>query len=133
MVDKSWEKIYRRVTSKPIFLKDGKPTSALFKDSNGVSVDYEDNRKTDEVIADEERLHKLHNEGVSEAEGGKLKAIISLTCEQCDNEEVCVTPDPIEGENLHHAIITKTETEVELSKGQAKRLARNSVIVKAYA
>lgn len=57
MAEKDWTEIYRRVKSKPIFMKDGRPSSALFKDSKGVSVDRDGGRGLDEIIMDEERLH----------------------------------------------------------------------------
>lgn len=136
MAEKDWTEIYRRVKSKPIFMKDGRPSSALFKDSKGVSVDRDGGRGLDEIIMDEERLHALYNKGLTEAEikekGEELKAIIALTREQCDSVEVCVIPDPISGENEYHALLQKSETEIQLSKSQAKSLARLAAVIKSY-
>lgn len=137
MVSRDWKEIYRRVKSKPVFMKDGRPSSALFKDSKGVSVDRDAGRNLDDIIVDEERLHAFYNAKMTEEEvkekGEELKAIISLTDEQCDSIEVCVIPDPINGENENHAIIQKSETEIQLSKSQARNLAKMATIVKSYA
>ena len=118
-------------------MKDGRPSSALFKDSKGVSVDRDAGRKMDDIISDEERLHALYISGLSDEEikerGEELKAIIQLTDVQCDSVEACVIPDPIHGENEYHALIQKSETEIQLSKSQAKALAKLATIVKSYA
>lgn len=50
MVERDWTAIFRRVKSKPIFMKDGKPSSALFKDSKGVSVDRDGGRNMDDIM-----------------------------------------------------------------------------------
>lgn len=136
MVERDWKEIYRRVKSKPIFMKDGKPSSALFKDSNGVSVDKDAGRDVEEIIADEERLHTLYNRNLTEEEirerGEELRAIVRLTDNQCDDANVCVIADPIEGENENHALLQKSEEEIQLTKGQARMLARQATIVKNY-
>lgn len=137
MASRDWKEVYRRVKSKPVFMKEGRPSSALFKDSKGVSVDRDAGRSLNDIIVDEERLHALYNVGMTEEEvkekGEELKAIISLTDEQCDSVEVCVIPDPIAGENENHAVIQKSKTEIQLSKSQARNLAKMSTIVKNYA
>ncbi len=136
MNEQDWEKIFRRIKCKPQFMKNGRPTSALFKDSHGVSVNRDCGREINDIIADEERLHRLYNANLTvrqiEEHGEGLKAIISLTHEQCDSEEVCVIPDPIDGENAYHALLQKSATEVVLSSGQARRLAKMAVIEKTY-
>lgn len=137
MAERDWKEIYRRVKSKPIFMKDGRPSSALFKDSKGVSVDRDVGRTIDDIIADEERLHSLYNAKLTDEEikekGEELKAIISLTYEQCDSVGVCVIPDPIPEENEYHTLLQKSETEIQLSKSQARLLARAAVVIKSYA
>lgn len=137
MAEKDWKTIYRRIRSKPIFMKDGRPSSALFKDSKGVSVDRDGGRKLSTIIADEERLHALYNAGLTDEQikedGQELKAIIELSSEQCDSVEVCVVPDPIPGENEFHAVIQKNATEIQLTKGQAKSLAKLATVIKSYA
>lgn len=137
MVERDWKAIYRRVKSKPIFMKDGRPSSALFKDSKGVSVDIDAGREINDIISDEERLHSLYTNGLSDEEirerGEELKAIIELTDSQCDSVDACVLPDPINGENEYHALLQKSETEIQLSKSQAKTLAKSATIIKNYA
>lgn len=137
MLERDWSAIYRRVKSKPIFMKEGRPSSALFKDSKGVSVDRDGGRELCDIIADEERLHSLYTNGSSDEElrerGEGLKAIIQLTDLQCDQVEVCVIPDPINEENEYHALLQRSETEIQLSKSQAKALARSATVIKNYA
>ena len=55
MLERDWSAIYRRVKSKPIFMKEGRPSSALFKDSKGVSVDRDGSREICSIIAAEAR------------------------------------------------------------------------------
>lgn len=137
MLERDWKQIYRRVKSKPIFMKDGRPTSALFKDSKGVSVNRDAGREIGTIIAEEERLHILYNSGLTNEEiqekGEELRAIVELTSEQCDSVEACVIPDPIPGENENHALIQKSETEILLSKSQARNLAKMARVIKSYA
>ena len=122
MVERDWTAIFRRVKSKPIFMKDGRPSSALFKDSKGVLVDRDAGRNINDIISDEERLHSLYTNGLSDEEmrelEEELKAVIQLTDSQCDSVKVCVIPDPIDGENEYHALLQKSETEIQLSKSQ---------------
>lgn len=136
MDERDWTTIYRRVKRKPIFMKDDCPSSALFKDSFGVSVDRDMGRALKDIIEDEERLHNYYNRDLAEEEikqrGEGLRAIISLTDENCDEVGVCVLADPIEGENPYHALLQKSETEVLLTKGQARALAKAAKIVKSY-
>ena len=141
MVKRDWVAIYRRVKSKPIFMKDGRPSSALFKDSKGVSVDRDAGREMDDIISHEEYLHKeylndRYINGLSDEEikerGEALIAIVQLTDVQCDAVEACVIPAPIPGENEYHALLQKSETEIQLSKSQAKKLAKSATIIKSY-
>lgn len=136
MAEKNWKEVYRRVKSKPVFMKDGHLSSALFKDSKGVSVNRDAGRDRDEIIETEEQLHKLYNAALTEEEivekGEGLRAIASLTAMQCELAGVCVVPDPIPGENENHALIQKSVTEIQLSKKQAKDLAKMATIIKNY-
>lgn len=90
-ISEEWENVIRRVRSKPMFFHNGRPSSALFKDSNGVSV----------------------NKDI------------------CIEKNVCVIADPLE-ENVYHALLQRSENEVELTAGQAKALARNAIVIKDY-
>ena len=49
MASRDWKEVYRRVKSKPVFMKEGRPSSALFKDSKGVSVDRDTDEQCDSV------------------------------------------------------------------------------------
>ena len=69
MASRDWKEVYRRVKSKPVFMKEGRPSSALFKDSKGVSVDRDAGRNLNDIIVDEERLHALYNGGMNEVGG----------------------------------------------------------------
>lgn len=122
----------RRIRNKPIFFKDGRPSSALFKDSKGVSVDKDAGRTKEEIIKEEEKLHKFYNSknGIIEDEK-QLKAIISVEKEVCDNLEVQIIDSPLV-ENKYHALLQKSETIVELTKGQAKALAKSAEVLKEY-
>ena len=136
MENKDWKAVYRRVKNKPIFMKEGRPSSALFKDSKGVSVDMDAERDEKQIIEDEEQLHKFYCRKMGEDEikekGEDLRAIIKVSNEVCATEKVCVISDPITGENENHALIQRSETEIQLTKRQAKGLARGAKIVKEY-
>lgn len=124
--------VVRRIRNKPIFFKDGRPSSALFKDSKGVSVDKDEGRTKEEIIKEEENLHKFYNSTNDSIENEmQLKAIISVTKETCDNHAVQIIDSPLE-ENKHHALLQKSETIVELTKGQAKALAKSAEVLKEY-
>lgn len=77
MIEKNWKEVYRRVKSKPVFMNNEQLSSALFKDSKGVSVNYDAGRDINEIIEDEERLHKLYNSNLTDEEiiekGGSFK------------------------------------------------------------
>lgn len=119
------ESLFRRVSNIPQYWKQGsdKPSSALFKDSNGVSVNRCNYRCKDEIINDEERLHKLY------LKGAPLKAIISVKKVLC--EDMLVQYDP-EDNNKHHSLILRNEDTIQLTESQAKRLSRNCNIEKTY-
>lgn len=131
-----WNYVYRRVKNKPIYIKDNGFTSALFKDSQGVSVNVDAGRTEKEVIEDEECLHNYYNRNLSNEEiverGENLIAILSLSKTQCEQANVYVKSDPIEGENENHALIQKTKDEIKLTKTQARQLAKMATIVKKY-
>ena len=93
MDERDWTTIYRSVKRKPVFMKEGRPSSALFKDSFGVSVDRDMGRALKDIIEDEERFHNYYNRNLTEEEikqnGEGLRAIISLTDENCDEAGGC--------------------------------------------
>ncbi|MPM49903.1 hypothetical protein SDC9_96637 [bioreactor metagenome] len=123
---KEEEDLYRRVDVRPQFWKEecDRPSSALFKDSNGVSVDRSNNRSLEDIIKDEERLHRVFG-------SEDLKAVISVSKKTCEDKDIYVKCDPIDN-NEHHCIIQRTESEVPLTSGQAKYLSKQCVIRKRY-
>ena len=94
------------------------------------------NRDLSVIIQEEERLHKFYNRNLTESDikqkGEELRAIVSLTDEDCDAVGAYLLSDPIEEENPYHALLQKSETEIQLTKGQAKSLAKKAYIVKSY-
>ena len=131
------KEIYRRMRNTPLYIKeDGSVTSALFLDSQGVSVDIDAGREIDDIIADEERLHILYHPNMSEDEMKEkeqaLKAIVSVTKSDCDEKDVLLELDPILGENEYHAILRKDVDTIVLTKGQRRHLAQKCKYVKKY-
>lgn len=124
---KNEEDLFRRVDVRPQFWKEdvNRPSSALFKDSNGVSVDRSNGRVLSDVITDEERLHQKFGKE-------KLKAIISVSKKICDAKELYIKFDPI-SDNKYHCIVQKSESSTSLTSSQAKFLSKNCVINKYYA
>lgn len=119
------ERLFRRLKNIPQYWKKdtNRPTSAIFKDSKGVSVDRCNFRCQEDIINDEERLHKLYGGGAS------LKGIVSVRKENCD--EVLVKYDPVES-NDYHSVIYNNEDTIVLTSGQAKKLAKQCIIEKLY-
>lgn len=127
--------LFRRVRNNPIYYKDGKVSSAIFLDSKGVSVDIDDGRELEEIVLAEEGLHEFYNKEAllsEHAEKYKLIAITSVTKESCDEKNVFVELEPIEGENPYHAIIKRTPEIIELTGSQRKYLAKHARVVKSY-
>lgn len=123
-----YEELFRRLSSKPQFINsEGNPSSALFKDSKGVSVDFDGGRDLALIINAEEALFRKSNVDKSIW----LRAIVKIPRKVCEEAEVFVKGDPVEG-NPYHAIIQGDQEHVELSKRQARILARSSEVIKAY-
>ena len=113
------ENLYRAVKPKPIFWKMAvnRPSSALFKDSNGVSVDRQADRTVDEAL-------ETVRENFSEIQ---LKAIVGIMVKECEGIGAIVKYKPIESNTFHSEIHNSLE-EAQLTDGKAKRLARLSKI-----
>lgn len=116
------EILYRAVKrSKPDWLDDkGKPTSAMFKDENGNSVDRDGERTLEEVVG-------FMNGGVFK---GRLKGVVSLNAGECMSEpyaaEVVAAPSI---ENPYHANIYTCADNELISPLQALKLADISKVV----
>lgn len=104
--------------------KEDRPSSALFYDSKGVSIDRRNHRTEDDLIKDEERLHDLYSKE-------KLKAIISVEKEFCDSLDVKVKSTPDEN-NPYHCILYRNEGKNELTNSQRRKLSKNCEIIKRY-
>ena len=110
------EILYRAVKrSKPSWLdNNGKPTSAMYKDTGGISVDRDGGRDVDSVVSFmKEKTFK-----------NRLKGVVSLTAEKCLSEpfavEIEAAPSP---ENPYHANIKRNEKDERISQLQALKLA----------
>lgn len=111
------ELLHRAIKPNPIFwnTKSDCITSALFKDSKGVSVDRNAGRSDDEI------------KSAFLASFSDLKGEARLRASLCFDNRCQVIADPI-ANNAHHALI-QGEDKVELSKGQAKQLASNCQVI----
>lgn len=116
------EKLYRIVKrSKPDTLDaKGHPTSALFKDDVGVSVDRDGGRTEDRVLLDfRARFEK------------RFKALVRIYAAVCFDNEMVVCPAPSMN-NIFHAEIYDAldiERQKPLSQLEALILADQSVVV----
>lgn len=109
------EKLYRAIKrSKPSWLDLGKPSSAMFKDDDGVSVDRDGGRNLSEVI-------DFMETGIFKK---RLKGVCCLNAKECICEPVnaYVCADATEG-NPYHALIFSNENKEGLSSIQALQLA----------
>lgn len=111
--------LYRAIKmSIPEQWKVDRPSSAVFKDSKGISVDVEDGRSLDEVT---DLFQKRF----------ELKALLRLSVSDCIDLGLfahrVALPD-----NAHHAEIHRTQTIISLTQGQARRLVKLAEVVKSF-
>ncbi|BBU35490.1 MULTISPECIES: hypothetical protein [unclassified Veillonella] len=108
------EKLYRAIKPIPTMWKtiDNKrvPSSAVFKDSKGVSVDRQDSRE-----------NKVAIEYLSSTKEGY--DILSITVNNCEDLSIVYQIDPIE-DNPYHSLILRSIDKIELTSSQAKHLAK---------
>lgn len=112
------EMLYRAIKrSKPDWLENGRPSSVMFKDKNGNSVDRGDNRSLDSIV--------LFMMAVTF--GRRLKGVIELNAGECMRIGVKVKAAPTDN-NPYHANIFIDDDE---QKGtlQALMLADISKVV----
>lgn len=111
------EMLHRAIKPKALFWneKTGKATSALFKDSKGVSVDIRNNRTEEQV--------KIF----LQSQFPDLKGEARLIAKQCRDKNCRVEFDPIEN-NENHALILG-EVNIKLTSSQAKYLSKNCTVV----
>jgi hypothetical protein len=113
------EKLFRAVKANPNLWKENenRPSSAIFKDSKGVSVDRQADRNVQESL----------DTIISNFEETPLKAIISVTINDCNEAGVIVKYDP-SYKNKYHSVIYNSADVTELSSGKARFLSKRSVI-----
>jgi len=108
---KDEEKLYRALKPKNCFWKsDGSLTSAAFKDSKGLSTDRDGGR-------DNKVCLEVLNQRFPEQD------IVSVQAKSCKEVNACIKYLP-EEDNDYHTEIHRSDTEITLSPGQAKHLAR---------
>lgn len=111
------ECLFRAVLPIEVFWKDGRPSSAAFKDKNGLSVDRDGGRNTSEAI---------------ECVKNNLQGnIVSLLVLQCKDINAYVTYVPIKDNPFHSEIHGNIEKR-KLSDSQAKKLAKCCKIEYCY-
>ena len=123
--------VTRRVNAKPIFFKDGRLSSALFKDSNGVSVNIDAGRSNEDIIEDEVRLHELYNKDEEDAEKRTLKSIATVTKNIIEDKSVYICASPEEN-NRYHCLLFGDSNKKELKPSQAKALAREAKFIAKF-
>ncbi len=113
-----YEQLYRAVKrSQPSVVDaNGRPTSALFKQDDGVSVDRDGER--DEPIIVESFQNRL---------GKRLNGLVKVSAGVCLNNDMAVIPEP--SHNEYHAEIFENEQKEPLSSKHAYLLAKNAEIV----
>ena len=128
--------LFRRVRNIPLYVKeDGSISSAIYKDSKGVSMDDGAGRSIEEIIKDEQRLHEVYNAHRSDEERNgshRLIAIAELDKECCKEKNVYIEPAAIKGENPYHVLLKRSKDEVVLTSSQCKYLSKNTKVVKSY-
>lgn len=115
------ENLFRGVIPKYWMKGKGRTSSAVFKDSRGVSV----NRAC--LRGDDECADQLHEQRYPDNWG----AIISVTVDDCTTRQVCLQCDPIE-KNNYHCILKRSEEIIVLTNRQAKELSNCSRLYWKY-
>lgn len=112
------EMLYRAIKrSKPDWLENGKPTSVMFKDANGNSVDRGDKRSIDDIVQFMKNV----------TFGKRLKGVVELCAGFCTEVGAEVIAAPTEN-NPYHANIYMADDE-QMSSLQALFLADRSRVV----
>lgn len=118
------EKLFRKIPNSPLFFaetEEGKRiSSAAFKDSKGCSVDRQLDR-------DENLVRKQMYEKFKESSSG-IRAIADVTYSQCLDVAAVVKELP-ENDNEYHCEIHSSNEKIQLTPGQAKKLANNANVV----
>jgi hypothetical protein len=110
------EFLYRRVILNPNFwdFENNRPSSAIYKDSNGVSVDRQHNRSDKDII----EQYKEY----------PIRAIAKVLTATCRNIETYPIYKPV-SDNIYHCEILDAIDKVQISGSKAKKLRDNSEII----
>ena len=113
-----YEILYRGIKrSQPDTIdRHGRPTSALFKQEDGVSVDRDGDRK-EAVIIDKFKARF----------GNRLKGLTKVPASICIDNDMAVIPKPTD--NIYHAEIFENQNKEPLSQLKALILADKAEIV----
>ena len=109
------EILYRAIHPSFWNYEEDRPTSALFKDRKGVSVDRDGDRN--EADAVNFLLNSRQNFGAGNLNAGQTR-----------NVGTFIKPDKTP-ENDFHALILESESKIQLSNGKAKELSRMIKII----
>jgi hypothetical protein len=114
------EKLFRNVITNPSFWKTatGKPSSALFKDSKGVSVDRDGVRDYDTIVETFRQRFRDDN----------IKAIIYVNAAFCLDLGTHLIYKP-EHDNIYHSEIHGSPDKIAIHPKIAKQLASECSIV----
>ncbi|MFD0825872.1 hypothetical protein ACT8ZR_09355 [Neobacillus sp. M.A.Huq-85] len=114
------EKLFRMVIRNPNFWKtqEGRPSSALFKDSKGVSVDRDGKRDRSMIV----------NSFINRFGEDEVRAIVLVDASFCLDNNLHLVYKP-EDDNEYHAEIHSSPERVPLTGSQAKKLINHCTIV----
>lgn len=112
------EQLYRAVPNHPNMWKssENRPTSAIFKDSKGVSVDRDGERKETQIVS------------TFQSRFPNLKAIVRISASDCRKNNTHPIAD-ILPDNPFHALILDSANEITISASKAKKLQKVSVVI----
>lgn len=116
------ERFFRRIPDQPTYIKvneNGERTisSAAFKDSAGCSVDRKDDRNAETIRSN------LYIRFCQTPAG--ICAVADVSFSDCCDVNAVVKEKPTE-DNPFHCEIHRSNTQIQLSSSQAKKLAKNS-------
>lgn len=118
------EKFFRAIPARdPVMISEsGKVASVVFKDSLGVSVDREWHRSIKDAVNElRARLAVIQGKTIEDYK------VVSVKKSDCDEVKVYCEYSP-ETNNKYHSLIKKSSTEIQLTKSQARKLAKLAVI-----
>lgn len=110
------EFLYRRIILNPNCwdFENNRPSSAIFKDSNGVSVDRQGNRDDQDII------DKYKDYGI--------RGLIKILTSDCRDIETYPIYKPV-SDNIHHCEIHDSESKIQISGSKAKKLRDKSIVI----